>query len=172
MGKLRAIPARFRDCTFETYVPVNSRQRDAKQQMESDRLRSFFLFGNYAQGKTHLAFGQYRTLIQTEEPAMFYTMAELLAELRKGELDSDYLSIVVDRVRYAERFHLFIDDIDKFKVTDFKFEVLFDLIDTIYKRKLGLTITSNFGLRGLVESERLHPSIVRRIDDTCTALEV
>lgn len=103
---------------------------------------------------------------------MLLTMADLLSELRRAELERDYVSLVMDRVHYAESFHLFIDDIDKFKVTDFKFEVLFDLIDTIYRRKLGLTVTSNYGLRELVERERLHPAVVRRIDDICVSCEI
>lgn len=133
---------------------------------------SCYLFGGYNRGKTHLAIAQYRKLIELELPCMFFTMAELLSELRKAELDLEYISLVQERVRESERFHLLVDDIDKFKVTDFKFEVLYDLINTIYTRKIGLTITSNYNLLDLQKFDRLHPAIVRRIDDICKVIEV
>lgn len=170
--KLRKIPERFKDSTFANYVPENGRQVEALAKISSDFTRSFFIFGDYAHGKTHLATAQYRTLVAIERGCEFLTMAELIGELRRSEMDAEYFCTVRQRVRSAEKFHLFIDDIDKFKVTDFKFEVLFDLFDTIYKRKLGLTVTSNYGLRELSTSGAVHPSIVRRIDDICEVVEV
>jgi len=71
-----------------------------------------------------------------------------------------------------EACHLFWDDIDKLKVTDFKSEVLFDLVDSLHRHNQGLTVTGNFSMRELVERERTHPAIVRRFDDMCTAVEL
>jgi hypothetical protein len=48
----------------------------------------------------------------------------------------------------------------------------FDLVNALYLQKHGLTITGNLSLRNLVDRERLHPAIVRRVDDMCTVLEV
>jgi DNA replication protein DnaC len=170
--KLQEIPERFRESTFANYVPIDARQEQALERVASDFTRAYFLFGDYARGKTHLATAQYKKLIEIERPCMFLSMAELIAELRRAEMDFDYFCTVRQRVRYTERFHLFVDDIDKYKSTDFKFEVLFDLFDTIYKRQLGLTVTSNCSLRELVSSQTVHASIVRRIDDTCQVVEV
>ncbi len=69
-------------------------------------------------------------------------------------------------------YHLFWDDIDKLKMTDFKTEVLFDLVDSLYRQKHGLTVTSNYSMRDLVEHERMHPAIVRRLDDMCRVIEI
>lgn len=172
VSKLVEIPERFREATFANYVPMDAAQEKALALMAGEFTGSYFLHGDYARGKTHLATAQYVKLVQIERPCLFLGMAELISELRRAEMDPDYFCLVRHRIRYAEKFHLFVDDIDKFKVTDFKFEVLFDLFDTIYKRKLGLTVTSNYSLRQLVERELLHPSIVRRLDDTCKAIEV
>lgn len=171
-AKLADIPERFRSSSFANYIPVDARQDSALEQVAGDFTGSFFLFGDYARGKTHLATAQYVKLIQIERPCMFLCMAELISELRRSEMDPDYFCTVRMRARYAEQFHLFIDDIDKFKATDFKFEVLFDLFDTLYRRKLGLTATSNYSLRELATTQTLHPAIVRRIDDTCRAVEI
>lgn len=171
-SKLAAIPKRFQDATFVNYIPTDSRQETARHRLLTRFTGSYFLHGDYARGKTHLATAQYKHLIEIERPSLFVTMGELLSELRRKETDPEYFCIVRERVRFSETFHLIIDDIDKFKATDFKFEVLFDLIDTIYKRNLGLTITSNYSLRELSVSGLVHPSIVRRIDDICEAIEV
>lgn len=170
--KLQQIPERFRNATFANYVPTDSRQDAALAKISGDFTRSFFIHGEYARGKTHLATAQYAKLVEIERSCEFLGMAELLAELRRSELDSEYFCTVRQRVRSADRFHLFIDDIDKFKVTDFKFEVLFDLFNTLYKRNLGLTITSNYSLRELASNGAVHPSIVRRIDDICDVVEL
>jgi len=36
---------------------------------------------------------------------------------------------------------LFWDDLDKLKLTDFKTEVLFDVVDSLYRQKQGLTFS-------------------------------
>lgn len=171
-NRIQAIPERFRGCRLESYLPKNPCQSQALQRINGNPQGSYAICGAYGSGKTHLATAQYVRLLETDRPTLFFSMAELMAELRTAETRSDYVCIVRDRVRYAEKFHLFIDDIDKFKVTDFKFEVMFDLIDTIYKRNLGLTVTSNYGFRDLVEFEKVHPAIVRRIDDACRLVEL
>ena len=51
----------------------------------------------------------------------------------------------------------------------FKTEVLLDIVDSLYRRKHSLTVT---GMRDLVELERLHPAIVRRLDDMCRSVEL
>lgn len=169
-AKLAQIPKRFSGAAFESYVPMDQGQERALERLRSDFTGSYFLFGDYARGKTHLAIAQYRKLVEIERPCLFLGMAELLSELRRAGMDGDYFCTVRERVRHADPFHLFLDDVDKFKATDFKFEALFDLFDTIYKRGLSLTVTSNYSLGDLTQS--LDPSIVRRIDDVCQAVEV
>jgi hypothetical protein len=41
-----------------------------------------------------------------------------------------------------------------------------------YRQKHGLTVTGNYSMRDLVEHERMHPAIVRRLDDMCRVIEV
>jgi DNA replication protein DnaC len=170
--KLAAIPARFRQASFASYVPTDALQQKGLDKVSGRFTGSFYIFGDYARGKTHLAVAQYAHLVRIEYPCMGMSMAELVTELRHAEMDREYFCQVRDRCRYADRFHLLIDDVDKFKATDFKFEVLFDLIDTIYRRNLGLTVTSNLSLRELAASGQVHPSIVRRFDDICEVIEL
>lgn len=171
--KLSSIPARFRTASFANYQPIDGKQTRAKERMSAEFTKSYYISGPYGTGKTHLATAQYIQLVRIEQPCMFLTMGELINELRRAELEQDtYYCQVREKCRYADRFHLFIDDLDKFKPTDFKAEALFDLIDTVYKRNLMLTITSNYSLSELSAIQSIHPSVLRRIDDICGVIEL
>ena len=50
--------------------------------------------------------------------------------------------------------------------------VLLDLVDSLYRQKHGLTVTGNLTMLDLVEQERMHPAIVRRLDGMCRAVEL
>ncbi len=171
-AKLEAIPKRFASARLTNYVPMDSRQQIALDTMARDFTKSYFLHGNYGRGKTHLAVAQYAELVKIERGCCFISIHDLVSELRRSEMDSDYFCTIRQRVRHAEQFHVLIDDLDKFKPTDFRFEALYDFFNKIYARKLGLTITSNYSLRQLAESQLLDGAIIRRIDETCEALEV
>jgi hypothetical protein len=92
--------------------------------------------------------------------------------LRRAELNNGFIAPVIAAVSGPEPYHLFWDDVDKLKLTNFKTEVLFDLVDTLDRQKHGLTVTGNYSMHDLVERERMHPVIVRRLDDMCRVVEV
>ena len=140
--------------------------------MQGNPEGSYFLHGPYGCGKTHLLHAQYRRLVLAGVPCHVRTTVELLNEIQRTEFDPDFISPVLAQIRSRNRYHLCWDDIDKFKMTDFKSQGLFDLIDMIYRKSLNLTLTSNFTLKELVELEKLHPSLIRRIDEICQVLEI
>jgi len=171
--RLAAIPELFRGATLESYRPGNKRQERALALIHEDPSRSFYLTGAYGSGKTHLLYAQYRELVMAGKTRCHVrTTRELVEELRRAEFDDGFVSPVIASASRPDPCHLFWDDIDKLKTTDFKTEVLFDLVDTLYRRKHGLTVTGNLTLRDLVDRERLHPAIDRRVDDMCAVLEV
>jgi len=65
-----------------------------------------------------------------------------------------------------------IAEANPLKTSNFKTGVLFDLVDTLYQHRHGLTVTGNLTFRDLVDRERPYPAIVRRMDDMYTVLEV
>ena len=168
-ARLSVIPERFKGSTFESYCPKNRRQDRALALMREDPGGSFYLTGAYGSGKTHLLYAQYReTVLAGRIRCHVRTTRELVEELRRAEFDDDFVSPIIAAASKPEPYHLFWDDIDKLKPTEFKTEVLFDLVDSLYRQNHGLTVTSNYSMRDLVERERLHPAIVRRLDDMCT----
>ncbi len=172
-ARLSTIPELFREATLDSYLPRNQRQERARSLIRAKIGGSFYLTGAYGSGKTHLLCAQYRELVLAAETRCHVrTTRELIEELRKAELKDGFVSPVIASAWGDEPYHLFWDDIDKLKPTDFKTEVLFDLVDNLYRRKHSLTITGNYSMRDLIERERLHPAIVRRLDDMCRVVEI
>ena len=172
-ARLAVIPERFKSSTFDSYQPRNQKQQRALDVMQMDSGGSWYLTGSYGSGKTHLLYAQYREMVLDGKTRCHVrTTRDLVEELRRAEFDSGFVSPVLAAASKTESYHLFWDDIDKLKTTDFKTEVLFDLVDNLYRQKHGLTITSNYSMRDLIEQERMHPAIVRRLDDTCLVIEL
>jgi DNA replication protein DnaC len=170
---LALIPERFRDSSFESFRPRDPNQQRALSQMRKDPIGSFYLTGAYGNGKTHLLYAQYREMATVGQVRCHVrTTRELVEELRRAEFDADFVSPVIAAASRRAPYHLFWDDIDKLKLTDFKTEVLFDLVDSLYRQKHGLTVTGNYSMRDLIEHERMHPAIVRRLDNMCRVVEV
>ena len=170
---LALIPERFKGSTFESFKPRDPKQQRALSLMRKDVGGNWYLTGAYGNGKTHLLYAQYRELVTAGQVRCHVrTTRELVEELRRAEFDDDFISPVLAAASKPAPYHLFWDDIDKLKLTDFKTEVLFDLVDSLYRQKHGLTVTGNYSMHDLVEHERMHPAIVRRLDDMCKVIEV
>jgi DNA replication protein DnaC len=172
-ARLAAVPALFREATFQSYCARNLQQERAVALMRSLPEGSFYLSGHYGSGKTHLFYAQYSEIASAGKTRCHVrTTRELVEELKKMELENEFASPVMAAAYACAPYHLFWDDIDKLKPTDFKTEVLFELVDALYRHKHGLTVTANYSLRDLAERERLHPSIVRRMDDMCRVIQI
>ena len=172
-ARLSLIPERFRDSSFESFKPRDPKQQRALSLMRKDPERQLVSDRRYGNGKTHLLYAQYRELVTAGQVRCHVrTTRELVEELRRAEFDEDFVSPVIAAASRRAPYHLFWDDIDKLKLTDFKTEVLFDLVDSLYRQKHGLTVTGNYSMHDLVEHERMHPAIVRRLDDMCRLVEV
>jgi len=172
-ARLAAIPERFKTSTFESYRPRNPKQQRALDLMRKEPNGSWYLAGSYGSGKTHLLYAQYRELVFAGNTRCYVrTTRDLVEELRRAEFDDSFISPLLAAACGSAPFHLFWDDIDKLKPTEFKTEVLFDLVDSLYKQNHGLTVTSNYSMQHLINTERLHPAIVRRMDDICKLTEL
>ena len=171
--RLAAIPALFREATFESYQARNPQQERAVALMRGLPEGSWYMTGHYGSGKTHLFYAQYREIaVAGRIRCHARTTRELVEELKRTELDSEFVSPVIAAAHSCAPYHLFWDDIDKLKPTEFKTEVLFELVDSLYRRMHGLTVTGNHSLQDLVERERMHPAIVRRLDDMCRVIRI
>ncbi len=120
-ARLSTIPELFRDVTFDSYRPRSSRQGLALAAMRTSPGGSWYLTGGYGNGKSHLLYAQYRELVTAGNVRCHVrTTRELVEELRRAELDNVFVSPVIASASKHEPYHLFWDDIDKLKTTDFK----------------------------------------------------
>lgn len=163
------VPKRFSSAKLSSCKASNLKQKEALYIMQDKPMGSYFLCGDYGSGKTHLLYAQYAEIINGDRVLYVTSMHNLLEIFRReslGENDHPYHFLAISSG--SEETHVFIDDIDKFKITDFKLEALFDFIDTIYRQNVALTVTSNMTLAEL--QEKLSPAICRRLDDICRVI--
>lgn len=136
--------------------PRNTGQNNALMAIRENPQGSYFFSGYFSRGKTYLMIAQYRYLALAGEKCILRSARDLMEELRKAEIpatreDDVFESPVLQMVNLAATGHLFIDDIEKAPArTGFREEMIFDLLDTIKRRQLGLTVTSNLPLKDLV----------------------
>lgn len=104
-----------------------------------------------------------------------------MEELRKAEAPiesgKDVLeSPILRLVNTAENGHLFIDDIEKAPArSDFRVESLFGILDTMKRRQIGLTVTSNLPLISDREDDirmKLTDQVASRIDQICKVIDL
>lgn len=169
---LRDWPA-YAEADLDTIEPRDLGQRTALNALRADPGGSYFLHGSFSSGKTHLLVAQYRHAALTGAPCALRSSKQLVDELRKAEMDPEYASPVLRGVNLGERFHLFWDDMDKAPArTEFRQEAVWDLLDTIARRNLRLSVTSNLSFDKLAPSGTATHPIVSRLDRICTPVAV
>lgn len=162
------IPDRFANCTFANYNPVDKAQERGKFNITKDIRGSYYIVGPYGRGKTHLLFSQYRELLQYRR-CLVRTTKQMIDELTAHDLGKA-ISPLRDALESSGKIHLFWDDADKLKVTDYKLEVLYDLVDRVYRNNHSMTITSNIDIEGI--QDIVGPAAMRRICDICAVVRL
>ena len=146
---------KYRDAELETFAPYRDvpGQADAIRELRQKSYDSYLITGGYSSGKTHLMIAQYRFIALAGIKCVLRSARDAIEELRKADLvepggGERFESQILQVLNGAENGHVFIDDIDKAPArTGFRQEMLFDLFDTIMRRELKLTVTSNYPLK-------------------------
>ena len=174
--RLAEIPKKFRAATFDSYEPKNPQQMRTRGLMVGQPERSYFICGSYGNGKTHLLVAQYRTAVLLGIPCHFRVSDELMDELQRETWDKGFVSPVMEAIRTKKRYHLFWDDIEKIKSSEYRDEQIFRLVNAIYNKELSLSVTSNLSIEELANlpqgKEKVPQAVVRRIDDICRMVGV
>lgn len=169
----------YAEAKLDKFDPKTPGQRDAHGIMTANPLGSYYLHGLYGRGKTWLLVSQYRYLAKKGIPCQIRTSKQLVDELKEAELSGGKASVVMELASTAERFHLFWDDCDKAGMrTDFRQEAVFELVDLIRRRNLGITCTSQFPLFDPAASAsnpsdlrwKLSNTIVSRLHAMCRSI--
>lgn len=161
------------EADLERMQPQSLYQGEALKILRANPSGSFALHGDFSSGKTHLLVAQYRHVALAGEPCALRSSKQLVDELKRAELDPEYASPVLRAVNLGPSFHLFWDDMEKAPArTDFRQEAIWDLLDTIARRKLRLSVTSNLSFEQLAPSGKSTDPIVSRLDRICTPVPV
>jgi DNA replication protein DnaC len=157
-------------------APRTPAQSAALERVKSKPTGSYYLWGFYATGKTHLLIAQYQRLALAGVPCMLRSSRQLADEMRKAEMappagEEPYESPVLRLMESQAHVHLFIDDIEKTPArTDFRAEAAFHWLDTLKRRQHGLTVTSNLPLEAL--TGYLGDAAVARIMRVCERVQL
>ena len=156
-------------------------QQNALVKMREKPEGNYLITGLFSRGKTHLMVAQYRHMALAGEKCELRSARSLIEELRKHDTQEpgrEFVSPVLQMINLSPAGHLFIDDIDKAPArTGFRMEMLFDLFDTIKRRQIGLTVTSNLPLISKDPGKQdlrkvLGEPVVSRLYRICTEIQL
>ena len=171
--KMLDLPARFRSASIKD-TPRSDSQAMAFDRIIKDPTASFFFWGDFEGGKTHVLAIQYRAMVGRGIPCYFRTGDELVLELQRAATatkENPYESEILSALSSATPggFHLFWDDCDKvdWDRTPFRREAIGEVVDRIYRGSLGLTVTANYDLGEISKQEKIPQYVVSRIDRIC-----
>lgn len=185
------IPRRYEHCELVNYEIHNESQAEARRRARDfaeaypPAHRSGILFsGPCGVGKTHLAVGVLRELIQDKGiPALFVDFRELLKEIQQTYRPENPLSAdqVLRPIFSAEV--LLLDDLGASKMTDWVRDTLGHVINRRYNEEKITLFTTNFPDRdpdGIEDdvlgpetlSQRIGVPLRSRLDEMCQTVEI
>lgn len=130
--QLSAIPARFKDSTFENYVLNDDTNIRRRQERLIELLKSgvsIIMYGMNGTGKTRLAFASYRKQVEDGKSAYYMTASEFFDQVRLSFGNRDMTSVIKDYIYYD---YLIIDEVDKSYGSATEFIALSRLVDYRY----------------------------------------
>jgi DNA replication protein DnaC len=171
----------YKNADLQNFTARSPAQENAAAKLRQNIQASYYFTGLFKRGKSFFLVAQYRALVLAGEKCVLRSARDLAVELRRSEVpatkDSDVVqSQVVDLITTEKHSHLFIDDIEKISNTDFRLEMIWDILDTIKRRELSLTVSSNLPM--ITKDKRpdlrakLGDAIVSRLYQICEVIEL
>lgn len=160
---------RFAKCTFEAFeiAEENKRSYDLcktyAEEFEGGS-EAPMLWGQYGNGKSHLAAATAHTLVKRGFIVVFQTVPELLERIRSTfngrnkETEQDVMYALLNCNL------LILDDIGSEKVTDWVQDVLFRIVDGRYRKERPIMYTTN--LKPSELKDKVGPRIYDRMIET------
>lgn len=158
------IPARYRNCSLNNFIVKNNssmvKARSYAFQLASyypQESRGLLLMGNPGVGKTHLAIGVIKALIEKGVSCLFYEFGSLLKEIQ----DSYNSVSQTSELRVLEKIFntevLVLDELGSSKPTDWVRDTMMHIINTRYNDQKLTIFTTNYLDKEYLEGARLRP---------------
>lgn len=184
--KLDRIPAIYDGLTLATITPDASRYHRQAELIAALRANpeiSIAFTGNLTgdepasdlsnrTGKSLMGWLLYREAIERGQKAYGFFLPDLLKQFQTWELDPEKMPEVTpfDLQQRHTKYFLLLDELDKARPSEFRAEMLFQLIEAAHSFKHQLVITTNYTLDGLSRywsrnGVSYGPAIVSRIKE-------
>ena len=164
----------LRKCTFENDKGYNPEIAKARKYVENwDEMQAsaagLLFWGNVGTGKTYIAACIANALIDRGVQVMMTNFSRVLSDL-PGMFSGD-------RNRYIDSFNryplLIIDDLGVERGSEFALEQVFNIIDSRYRAKLPLIVTTNLTLQELKNPDSLAKArIYDRVLERCVPIRI
>jgi DNA replication protein DnaC len=172
---LSSLGDRFKDSTFHNFEMRLGSEKSFQmayqyaQEFNEWGSDSLLIWGDYGNGKSHLAAAIANELNERGKIVIFQSVPELLERIRstfnKNSRESENEILTALQMCHL----LILDDIGAEKVTDWVQEALFRIIDKRYRKKKPILYTSN--LKPSMLSDKLGGRIYDRITETSLTIE-
>jgi DNA replication protein DnaC len=162
---------RFSDSTFDKFKPIPGTEKALDLcKSYADSFPSYgpdalLIWGEYGNGKSHLAAAVAHTVQSKGHTVVFQTMPELLERIRETFNDRKNKETEKDIMYALQNCELMVlDDIGAEKVSDWVQDVLFRIVDGRYRQKKPILYTTNLKPGDL--KDRVGPRIYDRMMET------
>lgn len=179
------IPPRFAECSLSNYRPASNNGSQLRAFNYSYRLvreypavdRGLLLMGPCGVGKTHLATGIIRGLVERGVPCLFHEFGALLKEIQDSYNPDSRASELKVLAPVYEAEVLVLDELGASKPTDWVRDTMTQIINARYNdRKLTIFTTNYVDERraqtGETLEERIGVRLRSRIYEMCRSFEV
>lgn len=154
------LPERFQEKTFETYKATSENMRAvaiAKTIAEGKSDHGLLLAGPPGTGKTHLVSAMVNTRVQSNKEAVFCTMPELLADIRRAMKSEQETTELMEIIKTAD--FLVLDDFGAERTSSWVLEQLFILLNARVGAKVQTIVTTNYTSAG---------ALIKKLQDPVT----
>jgi len=169
------IPDHFRDRTFESYrvTPENrAAYLMARNWPPTGGKQSLLFMGEPGTGKTHLAAAIAINQVKLNRAVIFGTVPTILGRIKATFDDNRASEAEVKRIIMGCSL-LVLDDLGKEKPSEWVEEVLYEIINARYVKKLPVIITTNVGLKAVEARYAWNgKAITSRLFEMCTGANV
>ncbi len=171
------IPTRYNKVTLDNFeTPSSSLKaslqfaREYVQNYSLENPKGLYIYGTTGSGKTHLAIGILKGLIEKGFDGVFYNIVDLLDSIR-STFDPNSESSPKGRLtQEQERQIIVLDDFGVQKTSAWVVDRLYALINRRYQDCKTLIITSNIKSKDLLK--QVETRLVSRIVDMCEEIEI
>jgi DNA replication protein DnaC len=167
---------------IQPWVHKHKKQEVVLAKVKQEPFKSYLFLGNSGVGKSYIAWAMWKNAAIKGRRAISTTAAELMQEYRELEVaDSveDFRPRVLpsDLAQQQFKYTIFIDEIEKMRVSPFSMEKLFQLIKNVVDYQHQLIVTSNMREIELKNyfgqlDKAWGAAIMRRLTENVTVVEM